>query len=130
MLPGLILQGAGIGSAAVVAIAIGQQGVAPRDAGTAGAMNNVSQQVGAAIGVALISTFAATATANYLRGHAASPATAVSATVHGFTTGYWWAAGIDFAGAVILGALIRPRTRLHHDPGKPNPLEEPITALS
>jgi MFS family permease len=74
--------------------------------------------------------FVATATANYLRGHAASPATAVSATVHGFTTGYWWAAGIYFGGAVILGALIRPRTRLHHDPGKPNPLEEPITAIS
>jgi EmrB/QacA subfamily drug resistance transporter len=130
VLPGLVLQGAGIGSAAVVAVAIGQQGVAPRDAGTAGAMNNVSQQVGAAIGVALISTFVATATASYLRGHAASPAMAVSATVHGFTTGYWWAAGIYFGGAVILGALIRPRTRLHHDPGEPNPLEEPVTVIS
>lgn len=130
VLPGLILQGVGIGSAAVVAIAIGQQGVAPRDAGTAGAMNNVSQQVAAAIGVALISTFVATATANYLCGHAASQATAVSATVHGFATGYWWAAGIYFGGAVILGALIRPRTRLHQDAGEPNPLEEPITATS
>jgi predicted MFS family arabinose efflux permease len=73
VLPALILQGAGIGSAAVVAIVIGQQGVAPRDAGTAGAMNQVSQQVGSAIGIALISTFVATATANYLRGHAARP---------------------------------------------------------
>ena len=130
VLPGLILQGAGIGSAAVVAIAIGQQGVAPRDAGTAGAMNNVSQQVGAAIGVALISTFVAAATASYLRGHAAGPAMVVSATVHGFATGYWWAAGIDFGGAVILGALIRPRTRLYHDPGEPNALEEPISVVS
>jgi hypothetical protein len=51
-------------------------------------------------------------------------------TVHGFTTGYWWAAGIYFGGAVMLGALIRPRTRLHHGPGKPNPLEEPITVIS
>jgi hypothetical protein len=59
VLPGMILQGVGVGSAAVVAIAIGQQGVAPRDADTDGAMNNASQQVGAAIGVALISTFAA-----------------------------------------------------------------------
>jgi hypothetical protein len=92
-------------------------------------MNNVSQQVGAAIGVAVISTFVAAATASYLRGHAAGPATAVSATVHGFATGFWWAANIDFAGAVILGALIRPRTRLHHDPGEPNPLEEPISVV-
>ena len=130
VLPGMILLGAGVGSAAVVSIAIGQQGIDPRDAGTAGAMNNVSQQVGSAIGVALISTFVATATASYLRGHAPGAATAVNATVHGFTAGYWWAAGIYFGGAVILGALIRPRTRLHHDPGKPDPLEEPITIVS
>jgi hypothetical protein len=126
----MILLGAGVGSAAVVSIAIGQQGVDPRDAGTAGAMNNVSQQVGSAIGVALISTFVATATASYLRGHASGAASAVTATVHGFSTGDWWAAGIYLGGAVILGALIRPRTRLHHDPGQPNPLEEPITVVS
>ena len=41
----MILMGIGIGSAGVVAIAMGQQGVEPRDAGTAGAMNNVAQQV-------------------------------------------------------------------------------------
>jgi hypothetical protein len=69
-------------------------------------------------------------TASYLRGHAAGPVTAVNATVQGFATGFWWAAGIYLGGAVILGALIRPRTRLDHDPGQPNPGEEPITALS
>ena len=41
VLPGLILIGAGIGSAIVSAVAAGQQGVDPRDAGTAGAVNNV-----------------------------------------------------------------------------------------
>ena len=38
------LVGTGVGSAAVVAVAVGQMGVEPRDAGTAGALNNVSQQ--------------------------------------------------------------------------------------
>jgi MFS family permease len=114
VLPALILLGAGVGSAGVVSIAIGQQGVAPRDAGTAGAMNNVSQQLGAAIGVALISTFVATATATYLHAH---PASAVNATVNGFTTGYWWAAGIYAGGALVCGALIRARTRMHHESG-------------
>src|SRR6201994_2547731 len=86
LLPSMILMGIGIGSAGVVAIAIGQQGVEPRDAGTAGAMNNVSQQVGSAIGVALLSTFAASATSRYLtQHHPADPQTAVQATVHGFT---------------------------------------------
>jgi hypothetical protein len=36
VLPGLVLVGTGIGSAAVVAVAVGQMGVEPRDAGTAG----------------------------------------------------------------------------------------------
>lgn len=129
VLPGLILQGAGIGSAVVVAIAIGQQGIDPRDAGTAGAMNNVSQQIGAAIGIAAISTFVATATASYLRGHAAGPAAVVTATVHGYATGYWWAAGLYFGGAVILGALIRPRTRLDREPA-PDPIGEPVSGIS
>src|SRR6201995_825121 len=69
LLPSMILMGIGIGSAGVVAIATGQQGVEPRDAGTAGAMNNVAPQVGSAIGVALLSTLAATATGHYLAHH-------------------------------------------------------------
>jgi hypothetical protein len=81
------------------------QGVEPRDAGTAGALNNVSQQLGSALGVALISTFVATATNHYLTHHGSTAV--VGATVHGFTVGYWWAAGVFWAGAVICSALIR-----------------------
>ena len=88
----------------MVSIAIGQQGVDPRDV--------------------------ATATASYLSTHAASAATAVHATVHGFATGYGWAAGIYAGGAIVLGALIRPRTRMHHDLSHPEPLGEPITVIS
>ncbi len=114
LLPSMILMGIGIGSAGVVAIAIGQQGVEPRDAGTAGALNNVAQQVGSAIGVALLSTLAASATSRYLTRHPAGARTAADATVHGFTVGYWWAAGLFFAAAVLAGVLIRPGTRMHH----------------
>ncbi len=99
MLPGLILVGAGIGSAIVSAVAIGQQGVDPRDAGTAGAVNNVAQQIGSALGIAVISTFVATATNHYLADHGSTAV--VAATVHGFTVGFWWAAGAFWAGAVI-----------------------------
>jgi predicted MFS family arabinose efflux permease len=126
VLPGLILVGTGIGSALVSAVAAGQQGVDPRDAGTAGAVNNVAQQLGAALGVAVISTFVATATANYLT-HYGSDAV-VSATVHGFTVGYWWTGGLFWAAAVVCGALIRGGTRLHQEAGQPEPLDE-ITGL-
>ncbi|RNM11493.1 MFS transporter [Nocardioides pocheonensis] len=122
VLPGLILAGAGIGSAIVSAVALAQMGVEPRDAGAAGALNNVSQQLGAALGIAVISTFVATAHSNYLVDHGS--AAVVDATVHGFTIGYWWAAGAFWAGAVICGALIRGGTRFHTEPGEPEPLDE------
>jgi predicted MFS family arabinose efflux permease len=122
VLPGLILVGAGIGSAIVSAVAAGQQGVDPRDAGTAGAVNNVAQQIGAALGVAVISTFVATATSHYLTDHDGTAV--VSATVHGFTVGFWWAAGLFWAAAVICGALIRGGTMLHQEAGQPEPLDE------
>ncbi len=119
VLPGLILVGIGIGSAIVSAVAIGQQGVDPRDAGTAGAVNNVAQQVGSALGIAVISTFVATATNHYLAHHGSTAV--VAATVHGFTVGFWWAAGAFWTGAVICGALIRSGTRVQHEDGSPSP---------
>lgn len=122
VLPGLILAGAGIGSAIVSAVAIGQMGVDPQDAGTAGAVNNVFQQIGPAVGIAVISTFVATATSHYL--HAHDHAAVVAATVHGYSVGFWWAAGAFWAGAVISSALVRRGTRLHHEPGQPEPLDE------
>ncbi|HEU5006061.1 MAG TPA: hypothetical protein VFT67_03760 [Jatrophihabitantaceae bacterium] len=127
VLPGLILVGTGIGSAIVSAVAIGQQGVEPRDAGSAGAINNVSQQLGAALGVAVISTFVGTATDRYLARHGSTAV--VDATVHGFTVGFWWAAGAFWAGAVICGFLIRGGTRFHQETGQPEPLDEVVSGV-
>jgi len=122
VLPALILAGAGIGSAIVSAVAIGQMGVDPRDAGTAGAVNNVFQQLGPAVGIAVVSTFVATATSHYL--HAHDSTAVIAATVHGYSVGFWWAAGAFWAGAVISSALVRRGTRLHQEAGEPEPLDE------
>jgi predicted MFS family arabinose efflux permease len=127
VLPGLILAGIGIGSAIVSAVALAQLGAEPRDAGAAGALNNVAQQLGAALGIAVISTFVATATGNYLADHGS--AAAVDATVHGFAVGFWWAAGAFWAGALISGALIRGGTHFHHGAGEPEPLDEIVGGL-
>jgi hypothetical protein len=101
----------------VVATSIGQQGVDQKDAGSAGAMNSISQQIGSAIGVAVISTFVATATTHYLTSHTAIPGSVAEATVHGFSVGYWWAAGTYVVAALICGFLIRPKTYAHHHTG-------------
>ena len=55
-------------------------------------MNNVSQQIGAALGVARISTIAASATSRCLVHHATTTTVSAHAAVHGYAVGYWWAA--------------------------------------
>jgi hypothetical protein len=75
----------------------------------------------------LISTVVGTATNHYLTDHPS--AAAVDATVHGFTVGYWWAAGAFWAGAVLAGALIRGGTRFHQESGHPEPLDEIVGGL-
>ena len=67
--------------------------------------------------------------ASAARGGRRSSTAAVGATVHGFTVGYWWAAGVFWAAAVLCSALIRGGTRLHHEAGQPEPLDEIVGGL-
>ncbi len=104
VLPAQILLGLGMGATFMPAMSLATFGVEPRDAGIASAMINTSQQVGGAIGIALLNTVATSATASYLTTHLASgPADVVQleAMVHGYTTAIWWAVVILAAAAVI-----------------------------
>jgi EmrB/QacA subfamily drug resistance transporter len=107
VLPGLLLAGVGIGLVMAPAMNTGTLGVAATDAGVASAMVNTMQQIGGSLGTALLSTLAASAASGYTAGHSAAADVAAQATVHGYTTAFWWAAGIFAAGAVICGLLLR-----------------------
>jgi EmrB/QacA subfamily drug resistance transporter len=112
----LLVSGAGIGLSLPPSMNTGTFGVAPGDAGVASATLNVGQQIGGSIGTSLLNSIATTATASYLTSHL-SPAIAASAqapatlqaaaAVHGYTTAFWWTAGLFAAGAVIGGSLLR-----------------------
>ncbi|MGW4893244.1 MFS transporter [Kitasatospora sp. NPDC004240] len=114
IMPGLILMGLGMGTAFMPAMSLATHGVQPRDAGVASAMVNTSQQVGGAIGTALLNTIAASATATYLAAHAAEGAATPAAAkvlqfqgmVHGYSTAIWWSFGILLAAAAIAFTLI------------------------
>ena len=94
----------------------GTFGVAPQDAGVASATLNTGQQIGGSIGTSLLNTIFASAVAHYLARHL-SPAALVHghpapsligmSLIHGYTTGFWVAAAIFGAGAVICGTLFR-----------------------
>jgi MFS family permease len=111
VLPGLTLVGAGLGLVFPPATNIATSGVNATDAGVASALVNTAPQIGGSIGTALLSTLAASATSSYLAGTHANANLVARAAVHGYTTAFWWSAGIFAAGALITGLLVRGKLR-------------------
>ncbi|MEV0092686.1 MFS transporter [Streptomyces sp. NPDC050738] len=110
ILPGMVLLGLGMGTAFMPAMSLATYGVEPRDAGVASAMVNTSQQVGGAIGTALLNTIAASATTAYITDHAGGGTNPdllkLQGMVNGFTSAIWWAVGILVVAAGIAITLI------------------------
>jgi EmrB/QacA subfamily drug resistance transporter len=112
VLPGIMIIGAGLGLVFSSAMATATFGVDPADAGVASAMVNTMQQIGGSIGTALLSTLAASAVTSSLAGVGGKPdgAALATAAVHGYTTAFWWAAGIYAVGSVVCAALLTRRS--------------------
>jgi len=106
----IMVTGVGMGLIYAAALRTGTSGVAPADAGAASASISTGQQLGGAIGTALLNTIAATAATSYLASHLhTQPAAQLTklAAVHSYTTVFWWCAAIFTAGAIICGTLLR-----------------------
>ncbi|MFJ8790098.1 MFS transporter [Streptomyces sp. NPDC102462] len=113
VLPAMVLLGLGMGTAFMPAMSLATQGVQPRDAGVASAMVNTSQQVGGAIGTALLNTIAASATTSYIKDHIATATNGqqrqlvqLQGMVEGYTSAIWFAVGILVAAAAIALTLV------------------------
>ncbi|MER5909391.1 MFS transporter [Streptomyces sp. NPDC001982] len=111
--PALVLLGLGMGTAFMPAMSLATQGVEPRDAGVASAMVNTSQQVGGAIGTALLNTVAASATTSYIKDHIAGATgkpqqqlVQLQGVVHGYSVAIWIAVGILVLSAVLVATLV------------------------
>jgi EmrB/QacA subfamily drug resistance transporter len=120
--PAFVLGGAGMGFSFVPVTIASLTGVDRADAGVASGLVNTSRQIGGAIGLALVSTIAATVTSNYVHAHglsAASPA----ATVHGFQTSFEVLGSLLLAGIVIAAVFLRP-VREHVEEAEAPQLQE------
>ncbi len=111
VLPTELLLGFGLGLAIVPCVSTATNNAEPGDVGVTSATTNTSQQVGASIGTALLNTVAASATAAYLVTHHGGAGSVADATVHGFATASWWAAGSLALGALLAGVLITANPR-------------------
>ncbi|MFE7889526.1 MFS transporter [Streptomyces sp. NPDC057412] len=113
LLPAMLLLGLGMGTAFMPAMSLATLGVKPQDAGVASAMVNTSQQVGGAIGTALLNTIAASATTSYIADHIAGASSRsqqqlvqAQGLVQGYTSAIWFAVGILVAASVIALTLV------------------------
>jgi len=91
LLPGFILIGIGLGFSFVPVSIAALAGVTGRDAGLASGLINTSQQIGGALGLAILTTIATTHTDNLL----ASGEQRAQAFTSGYSYAFW--AGVGFA---------------------------------
>jgi EmrB/QacA subfamily drug resistance transporter len=107
LMSGLFPMSIGMGLVFVPITLLATGGVRGDDAGLASGLFNTSQQVGGSLGLAILSTLAASQTSSLLAsGHAT---TKVAAIVSGYHVAFLAAAIMLAAGGVILALALRPR---------------------
>lgn len=111
VLPSLLLIGLGLGMVFAPCFSLGTSGVIDEDAGVASATINVSQQIGASIGTALLNSIATGAAASFITAHptgaAPSRALVAQAAVHSYTVAFWVGAAILTVAALAVAPLLR-----------------------
>jgi len=110
VLPGLILLALGMGNTFVPLTLTATANIRSDDQGLASGIFNTAQQVGGALGLAILSTIATHATASQLAGDARPTAgVRTDALVHGFTTAFTVGAALMVAGAALAALWLRSR---------------------
>jgi MFS family permease len=108
--PGLIVSGVGLALSFVPVTIASLTGVQPADAGVASGLINTSRQIGGAVGLAAVTTIAATATSHYASRHAV-PALSGAALTHGFQVAFYALAGTALAGAALAAAFVESKPK-------------------
>jgi EmrB/QacA subfamily drug resistance transporter len=108
--PGLILSGIGLALSFVPVTIASLTGVQQTDAGVASGLINTSRQIGGSVGLAAVTTIAATATSHYASSHAVL-ASSGPALAHGFQIAFYALAGIALAGAALAAAFVESQPK-------------------
>jgi EmrB/QacA subfamily drug resistance transporter len=121
LFPGFLILGVALPFAFVPITIAALAGTKPEEAGLASGLINTSQQIGGAVGIALLSTIAVSTTDDELASGTALPA----ALTDGFVNAFWAGAAIAFAGVLVSIFLVRGRDLRVQEPTVSEPaLEE------
>ncbi|MDX6503071.1 MAG: hypothetical protein QOE29_196 [Gaiellaceae bacterium] len=107
--PGLVIMALGMGFTFVPVTLIATTNIDANDAGLASGLFNTSQQIGGAIGLAVLSTFANSRTTHFLSGlgHAPSGLDINQGLVDGYRLAFIIGAAFMLVGAVLIALLVR-----------------------
>jgi EmrB/QacA subfamily drug resistance transporter len=124
VLPSMLLLGAGAGLAFPALMTLSMSGATPSDAGLASGLVNTTLQVGGAIGLAVLTTFATERTDGLL----ADGESTASALTSGYHLAYLIGAGLVAVALVIVLTVMRPPSEAapqqgEGEPGEPEPAE-------
>jgi EmrB/QacA subfamily drug resistance transporter len=124
LLPGIMLASIGMGLTFVPVTLIATSGIPSGDAGLASGLFNTSQQIGGALGLAILSTIATGTTTDTIEslGRAPTPDETASALVDGFHEAWVGSALFLVAGAALLMALLRRRDVIAASHGEAAPV--------
>ena len=118
-----LLAGAGLGFAFVPVTIAAVAGTDPREAGLASGLINTSQQIGGALGLAILATIANSRTQSVMHGGVHS---ATIALTKGFDRAFLVGAGFAVVGAILAALLISSRdSRGHAQAATGDPTEAP-----
>jgi EmrB/QacA subfamily drug resistance transporter len=114
ILPGMLLLGIGAGLSIPSLMTLAMSGVAPSDSGLASGLVNTTQQVGGALGLAVIATLSTTRTGGLL----AAGASTASALTGGYHLGFGIGAGFVAVAVVAAAILLRPKCDVFAEEGR------------
>jgi EmrB/QacA subfamily drug resistance transporter len=109
LFPGFVLMGLGMGGNFIAITIAATSGVGGKESGLASGILNTSQQIGGAIGLAVLTGLSTSAAARYIQHLHTVPSklSGLSAEVHGFHIAFYVATGFMIAASILATLLLK-----------------------
>lgn len=109
LLPGIVLMASGMAITFVLVTVIATSGVSHKESGLVSGLLNTAQQIGGAIGLAVLSVISTQATNDKMAAAHGNPAALPEAMVHGFQQGFLAAIGFALAASIVALVVLKNR---------------------